>query len=297
MTGTGNEGGFVVIHRKIFDNPLLEDCDYFRAWAWLISEAAWKPRRVRIQSGRALEIVDLQRGQLTHSRRFMAKAWGWKEKRVRTFLNRLKTDRMIDLQTGPRQTVITICNYNTYQDVPSHEGPQTDPQTGQPWASHRPKEEQVNNKKDISPSKKNPLGWPLDAFERWYLRYPKKKDPKDARRAFDKVQAAGEISFDDLMSATDRYAASVRGKEPAFVKYPATWLNKGSYLDEPVRAPADVIQFQPTRDASTFTAEEWRQRIASWRSGERWPSTQWGPAPNEPNCLVPPELLQQREVA
>jgi hypothetical protein len=41
-----------------------------RSWLWLVAEAAWKPR-VRF-IGRLLE-----RGQLAHSTRFMAKAWCW----------------------------------------------------------------------------------------------------------------------------------------------------------------------------------------------------------------------------
>ena len=294
MTDTNGDSGFVVIHRKIFEHPLLQDGERFRAWAWLIAQAAWKPRRIVVSSGRTVEVIELQRGQLSHARSFMAKAWGWSEKRVRTFLNRLEMDGMIDRQKGRLQTVITICNYSTYQDIPTREGQQTGRQTGQQWAGNGPQKEPLNHKKDITAFAKNPLGWPSDAFERWYAGYPKKKDPKDARRAFDRVQASGEISFDDLMTARDRYVAAMRGKDATFIKYPAVWLNKGSYFDEPARQTAEVIPMQPTRDASSFTADDWRPRIEMWKRGERWPSTQWGPAPNEPGCRVPPELLQER---
>ena len=88
------------IPRCIFADPLLQDDAYFRAWLWLISEAAWKSRRVTVINGRTLEIVELERGQLSHSRRYMAKTWGWSEKRVRTFLKRLEKVGMIDLQAG-----------------------------------------------------------------------------------------------------------------------------------------------------------------------------------------------------
>lgn len=119
------DGGYIVITRRIFEHPLLQDADYFRAWVWLISEAAWKPRRVRTTNGRASEIIEIGRGQLTHSRRYMSGAWRWSEKRVRTFLNRLKLDGMIETQTGPLQTVITICNYDVYQIPIYGEGRQT----------------------------------------------------------------------------------------------------------------------------------------------------------------------------
>ena len=109
------DNGFIIIPRCIFDDPLLHNGTRFRAWLWLVSEAAWKPRRVIVTNGRTSEIVELGRGQLSHSRRYIAKAWGWSEKRVRTFLNRLEKDGMIDLKAGRHQTVISICNYDIYQ--------------------------------------------------------------------------------------------------------------------------------------------------------------------------------------
>ena len=107
-TAAHDDSGFIIIPRCLFEDPLLQDGAYFRAWLWLVSEAAWKSRRVTVTNGRTSEIVELERGQLSHSRRYMATAWGWSEKRVRTFLNRLAKGRMIDLQAGRLQTVITI---------------------------------------------------------------------------------------------------------------------------------------------------------------------------------------------
>jgi hypothetical protein len=109
------DSGFIKTPRCLFKDPLLHDGDYFRAWLWLVKEAAWKSRRVTVNNGRTSEIVELDRGQLSHSRRYMATAWVWSEKRVRTFLNRLQKVGMIDLQAGQLQTVITIHNYDIYQ--------------------------------------------------------------------------------------------------------------------------------------------------------------------------------------
>lgn len=39
-----------------------------------------------------------------------------------------------------------------------------------------------------------------------------------------------------LMAAVQKYAASVRGKDPAWVPYPATWFNQQRWLDEPEQA-------------------------------------------------------------
>ncbi len=37
---------------------------------------------------------------------------------------------------------------------------------------------------------------------------------------------------------------------------------------------------------------DWDFRMTFWRDRGRWPSANWGPAPNEPGCMVPAELLE-----
>lgn len=70
-----------------------------------------------------------------------------------------------------------------------------------------------------------------DRFEEFYAAYPRHIDRKDAEKAWSK--AVRSHPPDLIIEATKRYAATCRGKEPKFIKYPATWLNKGGYLDEP----------------------------------------------------------------
>jgi hypothetical protein len=115
-----SERGVFAVDRGVFDHPKFSDdkpLTKLEAWLWLLSAAAWKPIRWRI-SGRTIE---LQRGQLAASTRFMADRWRWKEPRVRRFLNLLKTDAdndaEIDTQTDAGITVITIGKYDRYQRV------------------------------------------------------------------------------------------------------------------------------------------------------------------------------------
>lgn len=108
-----SERGTFCLDRGWFDHPAFkaEPCTEREAWAWLIAEAAYRPRRRRVGSFE----VQLARGQVAASLRFMAGKWQWSEARVRRFLTRLKTDAMIDAATDAGMTVITICNYDRYQ--------------------------------------------------------------------------------------------------------------------------------------------------------------------------------------
>lgn len=121
--------GFYLMHRGWMDNPVFKGEPYTKAsaWCWLIEAACWQPTRV----GVAGKTIELERGQLSHSLRFMAEKWRWDEARVRRFLTKLEQEGMIsrcvdaasvlrrckknDAAYSAAQTIITICNYDKYQ--------------------------------------------------------------------------------------------------------------------------------------------------------------------------------------
>jgi hypothetical protein len=116
-----SELGVFAVDRGIFDHPLFDEGQAFtrrEAWLWLVAEAAWKPRQKNIGG----KVITLDRGQLAHSIRFMAKAWGWTKSTVDRFLGRLKTETMIGTESGTGFAIITICNYNDYQRVSLPDG-------------------------------------------------------------------------------------------------------------------------------------------------------------------------------
>lgn len=115
--------GFYLMSRGWMDNDIFGNDEYSQrdAWLWIIEAAAWKPSRARIKGS----IVDLERGQLTFSVRFMAEKWRWSKSRVDRFLKRLADQGMIETCTkigttaghpaGQGQSIITVCNYEKYQ--------------------------------------------------------------------------------------------------------------------------------------------------------------------------------------
>ena len=112
--------GTVNISRELWDDTAFAD-DVFserEAWVWMISEASWKPRTKRVGD----YIVDLGRGQLAHSTRFMAETWKWTHSKARRYLERLEKLKLISRETGTGVSVVTICNYDIYQNKPQATG-------------------------------------------------------------------------------------------------------------------------------------------------------------------------------
>jgi len=139
-----SERGVFAVDRGIWHHPLFvsrEPLSKREAWLWLISEASWKPRVKRVGSA----AIELMRGQLAHSIRFIAEAWRWPKSNVARFLGSLKTESMIDTKTVHGVSVVTICKYDEYQRVslPDRDssGTATGTVVGQSWD----KQEDIKN--------------------------------------------------------------------------------------------------------------------------------------------------------
>ena len=105
--------GFATIQRDARKHPLFHgDADRFGAWVWLILGAAWKPTPFDI----AGKTVTLERGQICVSIRQLGDEWGWSKSKVDRFLTRLETETMIERKAGQGRCIITICNYEKYQE-------------------------------------------------------------------------------------------------------------------------------------------------------------------------------------
>jgi hypothetical protein len=109
MSGTVNISRAIFDHEFFASEPMTER----EAWIWLIMEASWKPRKKRAGD----VIVDLERGQLAASVRFMAAAWKWTPARVQRYLCKLKQAEMVTQADGARVTVLAIKNYETFQSA------------------------------------------------------------------------------------------------------------------------------------------------------------------------------------
>ena len=96
-------------HHIFANDPLTER----EAWQWLIERAAFAPHPHRVGQN----VVPVERGQLAVSTRYLAQAWQWSKSRVARFLKKLKIGTLIGTADGTGYTVITLCNYDKYQNV------------------------------------------------------------------------------------------------------------------------------------------------------------------------------------
>lgn len=108
--------GFYLMHRGWMDNPVFGGSrrePYCRraAWIWLIEHALYEDTTMMV----AGKLVELKRGQLSYSYRYLAAAWGWSVAKVFRYCSAVVSAKMITCSGDTGQAVITICNYDQYQ--------------------------------------------------------------------------------------------------------------------------------------------------------------------------------------
>lgn len=256
----------------------------------MIDAAAFRTRVVAIKNGTRNNSVELKPGQLSHSIRFLAKAWRWSEKRVQRFLRALELDHSVTTETTTGQTTISLCNWSKYQQASRSADYSND------HANDHADDHKLENIKYIKEDIALAASAKVAGFEEWYSTFPRKRSRTAAEKAYRRVVVTErKIGHDDLLARTKTFAASWQQRPKAelqFCPYPASWLNAGGYFDEVEHGtgPTSAVP-TPSKSASEFVDADWRVRLDFFSRHQQWPENEWGPRPGQPGCLAPRHLL------
>ena len=110
--------GFVYLHTSALESPALRDPRRFRAWCWLLMEAAPSAYSVRINR----RSYTVPRGGVMSSEARLAAAWGMTRPAVQRFLAALERQGMIARESGRFGTRITVVGYDEDQPYPADAG-------------------------------------------------------------------------------------------------------------------------------------------------------------------------------
>ena len=159
-----NNDGWIKIYIKLLQWEWYGDPLMVATLTHLLLKANWKDNKWRG--------VDVKRGQFITSRTRLAEEIGLTERKLRTCLERMQESGEITCETTNRYTVITICNYDRYQEKENTKRPAKRPTNDQQTTNKRPTndqqttttseviEEQINYK-----SKEEQTGVPAPARE------------------------------------------------------------------------------------------------------------------------------------
>lgn len=184
------EEGWFKLHRKFFKNQFWkEERQYSKAEAWLdlLQSAKIDASSESIKG----VVIEVQRGQLVASRRYLEKRWKWGSTKVTNFLKQLQKKSMINLSQTNGQTVITLVKYEYYNSSQTNNRTRGKPEANQ---NKRIKErKEVFKKQVFKYSAECDSATLLDFFNYWSehgerdrkMRYEKEKS-FDLKRRLDR---------------------------------------------------------------------------------------------------------------
>lgn len=114
MSSKPYHNGWFIIHRDLFVDPAFKQTEVFseiEAYIWLLSQAVFDKCVINI-AGKPIQLV---RGQLSYSHRFLAELWGWSDSTTYRYLKKMVVWHKIETRIETGQFIITICNYDDLQ--------------------------------------------------------------------------------------------------------------------------------------------------------------------------------------
>jgi len=117
--------GYVRLWRKIVDDPVFQDANLFKVFAWCLLRATYKPAAVPVKTGRGRTVVSLQPGQFIFGRHSASKDLGMPPSSIRNRLEVMKNLQILDIKPGTHFSIISVINWETYQADDDDDGQAT----------------------------------------------------------------------------------------------------------------------------------------------------------------------------
>jgi len=202
-------GGYIKVARRLKESAIWsQDPHYLRLWTYLLLSARWDEKP--IQKGG----VTIGRGQVLKSYRRIADENEWRENRalkkwstsrVKRMLDWLRENEMVSLHGTELGTLITIKNFNGYQDPESYR-PELGTELG--TQSERSRNNRKKGKKENTTKTSGYSDEVIEVFDYWQGRrceLPHTRLAQPTSRRLSKVQARLKEGYpvEDLKRAVD----------------------------------------------------------------------------------------------
>lgn len=119
--------GWISVHRKMLEHELWKDKPFSRGQAWIdiLLLVNHKDEKTMFDGN----IITVKRGSKITSVRKLCDRWGWSNTKVIRFLKCLECDGMLEYFSDNKKTVLTVANYDLYQNENTQKRHRNDTET------------------------------------------------------------------------------------------------------------------------------------------------------------------------
>ena len=109
--------GYLKLYRQIVDSEIFASPNALKIWIWCLCKASYKEKHMTIQIGRGESIVKLEVGSFLFGRFKAEQELDLSGSMIYRWIKRLEDLGMIKIISNSHYSIITICNWETYQDT------------------------------------------------------------------------------------------------------------------------------------------------------------------------------------
>lgn len=109
------ENGYILISRGLLDSDIFASQKLLKIWIWCLCKANFKDRSVPLKIGKGETIIQVKRGSFIFGRFKAEEELFIDGSTIYKSIKKLEEMGMVDISSSNQYSIITICNYDTYQ--------------------------------------------------------------------------------------------------------------------------------------------------------------------------------------
>ena len=239
----GLMNGWISVHRKVFSNPILKPksnhkWSILEVWLWLCAKTCYKREKVVLGN----DIFWIEAGQMITSQEKLRERFNWSKTKLRNKLKLMEKDEMIKVQASKKMTMITLLNYEPYQNRETKEKPQKNHKKTHSNKGNKEIKNSYNSLFNKPLTGQDRLDW-LNSnvkFSEWYDLYDKKVGKKKVSQAWKRIvkpklcKDEDNTFYNQLLLHTEKYVKETPDKQ--FRLDPERYIKYEKWEDEIVES-------------------------------------------------------------
>lgn len=116
------DSGFILLSRKLLDSDVFASQKLLKIWIWCMLKANYKDKAIPLKVGKGETVVKVKRGSFLFGRHKAEDELFIDGSTIYKAIKKLEQMDMINISSNNQYSIISICNYETYQDFKTYNG-------------------------------------------------------------------------------------------------------------------------------------------------------------------------------
>ncbi len=117
MANPQTENGCIFLSRSILDSKVFRNEKWLKVWIWCLLRANHKEISLSVKTGKGNTVIKIKRGQFVYGRHSASRALEMPPSTIRNIIALLVRWQNLAIQVDTHYSIITVLNYDTYQDI------------------------------------------------------------------------------------------------------------------------------------------------------------------------------------